>query len=137
MGRYEPDKMFFWGPGGELDFYLLVGSGLPEQLDLYTQITGRPIVLPLWGYGLMNICHTASNQFEVLAEAQRWRHEKIPCDMIALEPGWMEKSYDFSHEKEWSRTRFNTTWQPQEWNFQALSAGWTISCSSGSAATTT
>ena len=58
VGRYQPDKLFFWGPGGELDFYLLVGRGLPEQLDLYTQITGRPIVLPLWGYGLMNICPT-------------------------------------------------------------------------------
>ena len=120
IGRYESDRMFFWGPDGELDFYLMVGEDYPRLLDLYTQITGRPIMLPLWGYGLMHICNWKMNQFEVLGDAQRYREEKIPCDMIALEPGWMEKSYDFSHEKDWSSERFSTTWQPREWTFHGV-----------------
>ena len=137
VGRYEPDKMFFWGPGGELDFYLIVGENFPRLLDRYTQITGRPIVLPLWGYGLMHICNIAMNQFEVLDDGKRYRQQKIPCDMIALEPGWMDKFYDFSHEKDWSHAQFETTWQPREWTFQGRSVAWAISCSCGSAATTT
>ena len=137
VGRFQPDKLFFWGPGGELDFYLLVGRGLPEQLDLYTQITGRPIVLPLWGYGLMDICPTASNQFEVLAEADRWRRERIPCDMIALEPGWMEKGYDYSHEKDWSSAvQHELATEGVELPGRRC-GGWAINCSSGSVATTT
>ena len=119
VGRYEPDRMFVWGPGGDLDLYLMVGSDLPRLIDLYTQITGRPIVLPLWGYGLMNITNMAMNQFEVLGEAERFRKERIPCDMIALEPGWMEKNYDFSHAKDWNHARFDTSWQPREWTFQS------------------
>ena len=30
LGRYETDKAFFWGPGGQLDFYLLAGKTMPE-----------------------------------------------------------------------------------------------------------
>ena len=30
-----------------------------------------------------------------------------PCDVIGLEPDWMEKHYDFSTDKEWSKERFH------------------------------
>ena len=52
LGRYEANKAFFWGPGGQLDFYLLIGGTMPKQIELYSEITGKPRLLPEFGYGL-------------------------------------------------------------------------------------
>jgi alpha-glucosidase (family GH31 glycosyl hydrolase) len=42
----------------------------------------------------------------VISDALNFRREGIPCDVIGLEPGWMETNYDLSTEKEWSKERF-------------------------------
>jgi alpha-glucosidase (family GH31 glycosyl hydrolase) len=42
----------------------------------------------------------------VVSDAVNFRRERIPCDVIGLEPGWMEKNYDGSTTKQWSNDRF-------------------------------
>ena len=77
-------------------------------LDKYTDITGKPTLLPKWGYGLTFICDEREVRArDVLYEAYEFRRQEIPCDVIGLEPGWMEKYYDFSLDKEWSKERFD------------------------------
>jgi len=49
----------------------------------------------------------------VLYEAYQFRREDIPCDVIGLEPGWMEKRYDFCVDKRWHPERFHVPhWLP-------------------------
>lgn len=117
VGRYEADKLFFWGTGGDLDMYLMAGRDMPDLLDLYTEITGKPIVLPIWAYGHVFLAHRDINQFEMLRQARDFRHYGIPCDVYELTPGWMEVNYDYSHNKDWSKERFLVVWQPRNYTF--------------------
>lgn len=105
-GRYERDKMFFWGPGGQLDFYVLIGDTLARQIELYTEITGKPRLLPLFGYGLHYVGQITQNEHELLNDARIFREKGIPCDLMGLEPQWMKKHYDSSHDKEWNPDKF-------------------------------
>lgn len=100
-GRFE------WRDGsGRLDYYLFAGSSFREILDAYTRLTGRPRLPPEWSFGLWYICRTQANDYEVVNDALNFRREGIPCDVIGLEPGWMQKHYDSSTEKSWNRERF-------------------------------
>jgi alpha-glucosidase len=106
LGRYEPDKAFFWGPGGSLDFYLLIGPALPRLIELYTEITGRPRLMPLFGYGLTYVSQITQNEHEILNDSRLFRDRGIPCDIMGVEPQWMKRNYDASHDKEWNPAKF-------------------------------
>lgn len=107
-GATDPNELRIWGERGALDYYLMAGANLPELLDRYTQITGRPCLLPLWGYGLTFVCDDRGVRArDVLYEAHMFRREDMPCDVIGLEPYWMEKHYDYSVDKRWSEERFH------------------------------
>lgn len=114
LGQSQKDRLRFWSNGGELDYYLIAGETLPKLLDRYTEIAGKPHILPVWGYGLTFVCNQQDNAREMLDDCLNFRREGIPCDLVGLEPGWMEKHYDFSVEKKWHPERFYVPyWAPQ------------------------
>ena len=102
IGRMDKDQMFVWGPHGNLDFYLMASTTLPALIELHTEITGKPILLPKWGYGLTYVGNISDTQHDTLHDALEFRERDIPCNIIGLEPQWMKKYYDFSHKKEWN-----------------------------------
>lgn len=107
-GATDPQVLRFTAPKGDLDYYLFVGKGLADLLDKYTQLSGRPALLPRWAYGLTFVCDERGVRArDVLYEAFEFRRQGIPCDVIGLEPDWMEKHYDLSTEKQWSKERFH------------------------------
>lgn len=107
-GAADPDRLVFSAARGGLDFYLMAGASLPELLDHYTELTGRPHLLPQSGYGLTFVCDERGVRArDVLYEAYEFRRHGIPCDTIGLEPDWMERHYDFSVDKDWSKERFH------------------------------
>ena len=77
-----------------------------ENIRLYTQLTGKPYMPPEWAFGLWYICRTQANDVEAVNDAVNFRREGIPCDVIGLEPGWMETNYDLSTDRKWSHDRF-------------------------------
>lgn len=99
-----------------MDYYLIAGESLPELLDRHTEIAGRPALLPIWAYGLTFVCDERGVRGrDVLYDAHTFRREGIPCDVIGLEPGWMEERYDFSVDKKWSEERFHQpVWKPHQ-----------------------
>jgi alpha-glucosidase (family GH31 glycosyl hydrolase) len=105
VGRYQTNQAFFWGPGGQLDFYILTGS-LPELIQHYAAITGKPRLMSEFGYGLTYVGNMMENQYEILNDARLFRQYHIPCDIIGLEPQWMKKFYDDSHDVEWNPDKF-------------------------------
>ncbi len=106
VGMTDPDAMVCSAPEGTVDFYLFTGTDYPALLNTYTELTGRPALLPVWGYGFTFVCNQWIDQFSLINDALRFREYKMPCDVIGLEPGWMEKFYDFSTTKTWSKARF-------------------------------
>ena len=59
---------------------------------------------PRWAMGLLYICRYFEQQDGVLAIAECYRSEDIPCDMIGLEPGWEDVPYRMGWR--WSKERF-------------------------------
>lgn len=106
VGKTVSDQVIWSAPQSDLDYYLFCGPDYRSMLNTYTAFSGRPALLPIWGYGLTYVCNRQVNSFEMMSEARTFRSEGMSCDVIGLEPGWMSKSYDFSTDKSWHPERF-------------------------------
>ena len=123
-GASQSDRLVYSAPQGGLDYYAIAGEGLPLLLDRYTQISGRPQLLPLAGYGLTFVCDERGVRArDVLYEAYEFRRHEIPCDTIGLEPDWMERHYDFTVDKDWSKERFHIPFWLQGNHHATFTAG--------------
>lgn len=113
VGRFDTSNMTVYGSDDEIDFYLIAGT-MPEILNDYTSITGKPFLLPKYAYGLSFGSNLSENQFHVLDNAVKFRQEKIPCDVYWLETQWMANSkdfnYDFTTKKKWDYSNFRPDW---------------------------
>lgn len=101
------ENQYSWqNSSGVIDYYIIRGHHFKEIIGEYTSLTGKPKLPPIWAFGLWYICRTQATDYEVINDAVNLRREKIPADVIGLEPGWMEKRYDYSVNKTWSKERF-------------------------------
>ncbi len=96
------------------DFCLFSADSLKETLMAVTDIIGKPTMLPSFAYGLTFVENERlTGAKELLDDIKRMRDEKIPCDIIGLEPSWMETHYDFTVNKRWNPERFPlNSWNP-------------------------
>ena len=114
VGETDKDAMVCSAPQGSLDFYVFVGKDYRALLDAYTRLTGRPQLLPIFGYGFTYVTNENIDQFNLMHEACEFRDRDLPCDVIGLEPGWMEKFYDYSTLKGWDDKKFKFPyWAPK------------------------
>ncbi|MDF2671326.1 MAG: xylS, partial [Paenibacillus sp.] len=114
VGQSSPDELYFHGHHGELAYYLIAGGHLAELLHKYAQLTGPSVLLPIWAYGLSFICNQQTSARDMIEDALKFRREGIPCDMIGLEPTWMDQSFDFEAPVQWHPDRFYIPqWMPE------------------------
>lgn len=106
VGAADTNAVVCTAKKSPIDFYVFTGRDYRELLDVYTQLTGRPALLPVFGYGFTYVCNQWIDQFGLMREAQDFRDRDLPCDTIGLEPGWMETFYDFRPDKMWDPQRF-------------------------------
>ena len=106
LARTDPECLEWRDGRTTVDYYVMAGSSYRDLLEAYTRLTGRPKLPPQWSFGLWYICRTQANDYEAVNDAHNLRREGIPCDIIGLEPGWMQKNYDASTQKSWSQERF-------------------------------
>ncbi len=113
LGATYNDKILIDTMGGPIDFYIFMADNMKDTLELYTRITGRPIMLPRAAYGITNVCNEEYGAHELLNDCMLYRKSDIPCDIMGLEPGWMDKHYDFSVDKMWDFDKFHIPqWNP-------------------------
>ena len=114
IGKGDPDRIICTAARSDLDYYLFCGPDYRSLLDTYTSFSGRPALLPVWGYAFTYVCNENIDAFNMMNEALTFRREGMPCDVIGLEPGWMSKNYDGSTAKEWHPQRFPIPkWAPK------------------------
>lgn len=106
VGCSLPDAVQIRGRHGELAFYLFAGSDLAGLLKNYTELIGPPALLPVWAYGLSFNCNQQTTARDMLEDALKFRQEGIPCDMIGLEPTWMDRQFDYDASVDWHPDRF-------------------------------
>jgi len=122
MGKTKKDELRIDARRGMADFYVFLGGNMKEALDKYTQVSGRPVLLPKAAYGLTFVNNEEEGARDLLENCLMFRREKIPCDIMGLEPGWMSKHYDYSTDKKWAQERFYLPyWLPENyygsWSF--------------------
>ncbi len=122
LGQSEPDILHIYSSAGSLDFFVFTGDDMRDALKLYTEVSGRPAMLPKSAYGLTFVMNEDANARTLLDDALRFKERKIPCDIFGLEPSWMSVHYDDTTEKKWDPGRFSfPSWQPAgyygSWSF--------------------
>lgn len=114
VGHYTADELRFYGKSGELAYYLIAGGNLAELLGKHAQLTGPSVLLPIWAYGLSFICNQQTTARDMIEDALKFRREGIPCDMIGLEPTWMDRPFDYEEPVSWHPDRFYIPrWMPE------------------------
>lgn len=114
VGKADKDALVCDAAESPLDFYVFCGRDYRALLDIYTRVTGRPALLPAFGYGFTYVCNENVDMFALVNDALRFRDMDLPCDVIGLEPGWMNPhaKYDYSVRKKWDREKFEFGWNP-------------------------
>jgi len=107
VGSYDSNHLNIYNTTDEADFYLMFANSMPDIINQYTTITGKPYIFPKWAYGLNFGPNMLEGQFDILNDAVHFREFGVPCDMFWLEPQWMEKRYDFSTKKRWNYQKFS------------------------------
>lgn len=115
VGSTTKDMLTIYVKGGLADFYLFAGESLLELISAVTDITGKPVMLPKFAYGMTFIENEDETDSKTLLEdIVSIRNLGVPCDAMSLEPTWMEKYYDFSADKKWDPKRFpRIYWRPE------------------------
>lgn len=86
--------------------YLIVGDGIAPIMQAYHRLTGAPAVPPDWSFGFWISRWGYRNREEVMAVARRMREERVPCDVIHVDPYWMRYHEGHHGDLEWDESAF-------------------------------
>lgn len=97
----EKRKVIIEIPGVRgVTLYFFTG-GVKEAVQRYNLFSGGGCIPPMWGLGMWYRTYGGSNQDTVNELAEQFRKEKMPVDVLGLEPGWHSHSYSCTYK--WSR----------------------------------
>ena len=82
-----------------IDLYFFEGN-VKEIVQRYIMFSGGGCVPPMWGLGVWYRNYGGSNQKAIMEIAESFRNDRIPIDVLGLEPGWHSHSYSCSYK--WS-----------------------------------
>jgi len=93
---------------GPLDMWIVRGNP-KEIISEYTELTGRPPLIPKWALGLwISRCMYPSRKYtEQVVDAMR--EEGIPCDVVSLDPLWLKHRLFYLRDSTtfvWDEKRF-------------------------------
>lgn len=77
----------------KLDMFIFLALTLKELVGLYTDLTGKPHMPPRWALGVWMSRCVYPDRATVEAVQARLRAERIPCDVVHLDPSWMKTHY--------------------------------------------
>ena len=82
-----------------IDLYFFAGD-IKTAVQRYNLFSGGGCAVPMWGLGMWYRVYGGSDQEHVKKLASQFREEKMPIDVLGLEPGWHSHSYSCTYE--WS-----------------------------------
>jgi alpha-D-xyloside xylohydrolase len=86
-----------------LDLFIIFGANPQAILGEYTRLTGRATMPPRWAFGVWLSRCRYQTRAEVEVVAARARAEDVPCDVLHIDPAWLERpglSCDFVANEE-------------------------------------
>jgi alpha-glucosidase len=95
FGNASKECFSFEAPGGEMIYYFIFGPSYRQIIERYTQLTGKPIMLPEWALGFSQCRGLYTNEKLAREVAGEFRKRQIPCDIIYQDIGWTQNLQDF------------------------------------------
>lgn len=89
MGESSRSEFSIAASGGELDYYLIYGPGIPQIVETFTGLTGRMPLPPLWSLGYQQCRWSYYPEKEVQRIADGLRENRLPADVIHLDIDYM------------------------------------------------
>ncbi len=89
LGSKMPGRFSMRTENTLLDFYFIFGPDFKHILAQYTELTGRAPLIPKWAFGLRQAGYWDQKQVETYARLYRQKH--LPCDLIHIDSGWLDK----------------------------------------------
>ncbi|GAC1484201.1 MAG: alpha-xylosidase [Candidatus Dormibacteria bacterium] len=86
--------------------YLILCDDLASMIADYHALTGVPEVPPSWSFGLWMSRWGYRNRAEVMEVARRMRSERVPCDVIHIDPYWMRYHEGHHGDFTWDEQAF-------------------------------
>ncbi|PKP49992.1 MAG: glycosyl hydrolase family 31 [Bacteroidetes bacterium HGW-Bacteroidetes-11] len=96
FGASANDRLTFSAPGGEMIYYFIYGPTMPQIIEKYMQLTGSPIMPPVWALGFSQCRGLLTNENLTREIAAGYRERQIPCDIIYQDIGWTNHLQDFN-----------------------------------------
>jgi len=104
-GAQFSDILSWQTTGNLVDLFVFTAARLGERLRRYTDITGKAGAVPRWALGVwMSRCRYR-DRHELLGAAQGMRRHRIGCDVMHLDPSWLERDV-LNCDFVWSTARF-------------------------------
>jgi alpha-glucosidase (family GH31 glycosyl hydrolase) len=80
------------------DIFVILADSPEDLMKEWAELTGYPHMPPLWSLGYQQSHRTLASPQAVLAEAKRFRADKLPCDaMIYLGTGFCPAGWNTGH----------------------------------------
>lgn len=87
-----------------IDIYVIEGKTITEIVSQYNMMSGGGCLPPEWALGVLYRCNVRYDHNQILGIARHMRDNKVPCDIIGIEPGWQTHSYSCTYM--WNKERF-------------------------------
>lgn len=87
---------------GNLDYFFIYGPKISRVVSLYSELTGKMPLPPMWALGYQQCRWSYYPDKEVLNLARTFREKKIPADVIYLDIHYMDGYRVFT----WDKNRF-------------------------------
>lgn len=97
------DSYTFEADGGAMVYYIIAGEDYKDILRQYIELTGKPVMPPIWALGYSQCRGAYVYQDQAIEVARKFRELDIPCDVIYQDIGWVDQLQNF----EWNPTRYS------------------------------
>jgi alpha-glucosidase len=106
LGHTDPQSFSYRARGGGLQYYVVLGPGMPRLLQTMQELTGYPPLPPRWTLGLLQSRYGYRSRQELESIAQSFRDRKLPCDGLILDVFWFREMGDLAFDmQKWPEAR--------------------------------
>ncbi len=110
FGILDYDKITIFVPEKSVEFYLFKGNSVEEVIEAYTNLTGKPFLLPEWALGYQISRFSYFPQDYVIEIVKRHLEKGIKVSAIYLDIDYMDRYKIFT----WNKERFPNPLQLSE-----------------------
>ncbi|BBD73273.1 alpha-glucosidase [Sulfodiicoccus acidiphilus] len=102
VGNFEYDKLTFFVPERSAELFVFQGKSVEEVVEAYTELTGKPFLLPEWALGYQISRYSYYPQDYVVKIVEEHLKEGFKVSAVYLDIDYMDKYRMFT----WDRGRF-------------------------------